>query len=143
MANEQQVQNQARELIRKTGHRITKPRLETLIALLSTPQALTHRELRALMPDMDRVSLYRSLEWLIEQNLAFRIDTDGQHRYNADAHEHEDHEHPHFCCTDCGMTTCLDTDKPTNISVPGGFKVSEIKLLVKGLCKDCAPSQDD
>lgn len=132
------MESQARELIRETGHRVTRPRLETLSTLMLSDQALSHGDLRARMPDMDRVSLYRSLEWLVEHNLIFRIDTDGQHRYHADPHEHQGHQHPHFCCTACGLTTCLDEARPATIHVPRGFTITEIELLVKGLCRSCA-----
>ena len=132
------ILNQARELLSKTGKRVTKPRLETFAALVANNKAMSHGELRSLLPDMDRVSLYRSLEWLIEQNLACTIDTSGQHLYISNAHQKPAHHHPHFCCTKCGLSTCLSDSQLSNLEVPEGFKVSEIQLVIKGLCDSCA-----
>ena len=133
-----EVFQQARELISKTGNRVTKPRLDTLRTLLSTDKALSHRDLRALFPDMDRVSLYRSLEWLLQHQLIYRIETDGQQLYNANHQHHTHHHHPHFCCTKCGLSTCLSDTKEAEINVPSGFQITDIELVVKGLCNKCA-----
>ena len=130
----------ARELIRQTGHRVTKPRLETLSALLSNNKALSHGDLRTLFPNMDRVSLYRNLEWLLKHQLIYRIETNGQQLYNSNGHHMQSH-HPHFCCNSCGLSTCLTDTKKSNIIVPNGFKITEIELVVKGLCDACANPQ--
>ncbi len=141
MTTSDSIIEQARALIGATGHRVTKPRLDTLTVLLDRNSALSHGDLREIMPEMDRVSLYRTLEWLLEQNLAFRIDTDGHHRYSAHAEEKSHHQHPHFCCNNCGLTTCLsDVFKSAAIKIPSGFKITDVELLVKGLCKACVKS---
>lgn len=129
---------QARKLISQTGNRVTKPRLETLAALLSSNKALSHGDLRKLFPTMDRVSLYRSLEWLLDHQLVYRIETNGQHLYNANDQHHTHHHHPHFCCNKCGLSTCLSDPNETVINVPSGFKITEIELIVKGLCSNCS-----
>ena len=132
----EQPLTRARELIRATDGRATRPRLRTLAALLDSEQALSHGELRQRMPDLDRVSLYRSLEWLLEAGLAFRIDAAGQHRYGA-SHQEQDHHHPHFRCTGCGMTTCLSDVTNPIVRLPRGFRTTTVELLVTGLCTSC------
>jgi len=127
----------ARELIRATAGRATRPRLQTLAALLGSDRALGHADLRERLPDMDRVSRYRSLEWLLEQGLAFRIDDAGHPRYGA-SHQEQDHQHPHFRCTACGMTTCLSDVASPAVRLPRGFRTTEVEMLVKGRCRACA-----
>ena len=131
-------QEQARTLIRSQGERVTKPRIQTLSRLLEHSQALTHGELRQLMPDLNRVSLYRSLEWLIEQKLVLRIDVDGHHRYAACRYDHQSNHSAHFHCMVCGRVQCLHNDLAPHVQLPPGFVVQRAELLVSGVCEKCA-----
>lgn len=135
--------DKAETLIRATGARVTRPRVEVLATLLAARRALTHHEVerqanRAL--GMDRVTIYRVLEWLITRELAHRISGDDRvWRFNAanDAHARR---HAHFKCNHCGEVICLDRGIAGRvIPLPSGFRSQEIELTVKGLCADCVP----
>jgi Fur family ferric uptake transcriptional regulator len=126
---------------RATGERITRPRVEVLAALLASDRALSHHEVekrvnRAL--GIDRVTVYRVLDWLSAHDLAHKIaGEDRVWRYNAAEHAHS-RSHAHFECERCGAVICLDEqgDKP-RIRVPRGFVSRNVALTVKGYCATC------
>jgi Fur family ferric uptake transcriptional regulator len=136
MAMESQ-ETAARRLIAAAGGRVTRPRVVALVALLETGRTVSHAELHRCLPTLDRVTLYRALDWLAEHRLAHRVsDADGIHRYGPSLSQ-DQHRHPHFQCMRCGFTTCLEKTKNASIRLPEGFSLDEVEILVKGLCKSC------
>ncbi len=130
----------ARRVISERGGRATQPRIATLTALIDLGRAVTHADLHARLPTVDRVSLYRALDWLAEHDLAYRLnDPDGIRRYGPSLAAPDHHTHPHFHCTQCGLTTCLDeASVPKTVTLPRGFRFQAVEMLVKGLCRTCA-----
>lgn len=135
--------DRAEEMVRRTGARVTRQRVEVLAKLLGARRALTHHEVERQVNcalGMDRVTIYRVLEWLTTQELAHRISGDDRlWRFNAatDAHARR---HAHFKCNHCGEVICLDRGIAGRaIPLPSGFRSQEIELTVKGLCADCVP----
>jgi len=125
-----------RSLIAAAGGRLTKPRISTLHALMEAGGAVSHADVHRRLPELDRVSLYRALDWLADHHLAHRLtDTDGVRRYGASLVG--DHRHPHFQCTSCGLTTCLEEAKAPAIRLPKGYRQAATDVLVKGLCRTC------
>lgn len=136
---------QAETLIRGTGARLTRPRVEVLAALLAAEQALSHHELEERIDrsfDIDRVTIYRVLDWLTAQGLAHRIAGDDRvRRFNAAGHAHEG-AHAHFQCERCGTVLCLDEFSAAPVvRLPRGFRPQHYELTVKGLCAGCGPAR--
>lgn len=135
----------AEEAVRTTGARMTRPRIIVLAVLLAAERALTHTEVEARLPrarDVDRVTIYRVLEWLTEQGLAHKIAGDDRvWRFNAAGHAHKG-PHAHFQCSDCGEVICLEeaSAKPS-VKLPAGYKQQQVELTIKGLCADCVPAK--
>jgi Fur family ferric uptake transcriptional regulator len=131
----------AERTIRAAGERLTAPRAAVLDALLAARQALTHHEIElALAPRLavDRVTVYRVLDWLVSLGLAHRIA--GEDRtWRFLATQGEGHAaHAHFMCSRCGRTVCLDeVAVPPAVKVPRGFEPSHVELNVKGVCAAC------
>lgn len=135
---------QAEALIRGTGARVTAPRIEVLAALLAAERALTHLELEQRIErgrGMDRVTIYRVLEWLTGQDLAHRIAGDDRTwRFNAAGHAH-DGDHAHFQCSACSTVFCLESYSPNPaLRLPRGFRPQQVELTVRGLCAKCTPA---
>ena len=133
----------AEEMIRTTGVRVTQPRVSVLAALLNAPRALTHHDVELRVKrsiKVDRVTVYRVLEWLVANQLAHRIAGDDRvWRFNAAAGEHSD-EHMHFQCNRCGRVTCLEEKAPApHVPLPAGFRSEHVEITVKGLCAQCPP----
>jgi Fur family ferric uptake transcriptional regulator len=126
--------------IRGTGARATPARIRVLQILRSAPAALTHHDIeRALGAlTLDRVTLYRVLDWLVEAGLAHKsTDARGVFRFSvAAAGEHQ--THMHFRCDFCGRVFCLDAPPPTPPHLPEGFSLSRMDLDLRGCCAGCA-----
>ena len=135
--------DRAEERVRRTGARVTRPRIEVLAALLAARHALTHHEIERQVnraAGMDRVTIYRVLEWLTIHELAHRISGDDRvWRFNA-AEEKHAQRHAHFKCNHCGEVICLVKAVTRSIRLPSGYRSQEIDLTVKGLCAGCVPA---
>jgi Fur family ferric uptake transcriptional regulator len=127
--------------IRALGARVTPARLAVLCLLEGAERALSHHDVGAALAgsDIDRVTLYRVLDWLVESGLAHRV-TDAQRvfRYSlaapgAPAHDH----HAHFRCEDCGKVFCLDDVQIAQPALPKGFSAKLVALSVTGQCAHC------
>jgi Fur family ferric uptake transcriptional regulator len=131
----------AEDLIRSTGERITSARIQILALLLAAPRALTHREIEDGLDSslaIDRVTVYRVLEWLTDQHLAHKISADDRvWRFNAVPVVH-DRQHAHFKCTVCGEVICLEDLAPDiRPRLPAGYAPQSLEVTIRGLCSAC------
>ena len=134
--------DEAARRIRALGQRITALRVAVLRALLRAGQPLSHQEIQQRVEDqealpIDRVSLYRNLEWLVQMGLAHRITADDRvWRFSA-RRDQEAPRHPHFHCTRCGQVFCLVDATVAIPAVPSGYEVKELEVVLNGLCPPC------
>lgn len=131
----------AEQSIRRTGAKLTRPRVQVLSVLLAAERALTHHEVEARLPRgsaVNRVTIYRVLEWLTANGLAHKIaGEDRVWRFNAAGHAHVA-PHAHFECSDCRQVLCLEpVATELTIELPAGFRRQTVELTVKGLCAGC------
>lgn len=138
------LRSAAQELIRGTGARVTNARIEILALLLKADNALSHAEIEARLPQaagIDRVTVYRVLDWLTGEGLAHKISGDDRvWRFNTAAAGQRAHNHAHFKCTCCQSVTCLDElGAGWTPALPAGFTPREVDVTIKGLCADCSP----
>ncbi|MBL0142826.1 MAG: transcriptional repressor [Betaproteobacteria bacterium] len=131
----------AQARIRLSGERLTAPRAAVLAVLLGSVTALTHHEveaaLRASLP-VDRVTVYRVLDWLVQLGLVHRIPGDDR-TWRFRANRGASHgPHAHFTCSHCGTTVCLEeVAMPPNVKLPRGFVREKVELTVQGRCAAC------
>ncbi|MEM9329544.1 MAG: transcriptional repressor, partial [Bacteroidota bacterium] len=52
--------------------------------------------------------------------------------------EHDGHNHIHFKCNTCGQVECLMDEAVPAVSVPEGYKVEMVNLIVDGVCAHCS-----
>jgi Fur family ferric uptake transcriptional regulator len=133
----------ASNLLATTGARQTRARREVLNALLTAGEALSHHEVERRLKrghDVDRVTLYRVLEWLTVNGLAHKFaGEDRVWRYSAAGHEHlPARGHAHFECSSCGKVICLEEARLPAISLPAGYRRRAVEVTVKGRCDACA-----
>jgi Fur family ferric uptake transcriptional regulator len=154
--------------LRDNALRVTDARIKVLAALLGARYAFSHQDVQDSLADMDRVTLYRTLDSLTDAGLAHKIAGDDRvFRYNAAVEHHEhgekghaQHQHGHFKCTRCARVFCIDnvdenllnTDKAASSeaslrqqlqtalqsTLGKGFQSHDIELTIKGWCADCA-----
>lgn len=130
--------SQALALLQSQGARSTVARVAVLDVLLATPRALTHQEIAEQTAEgLDRVTLYRTLDWLVEQGFAHRIEgQDRVWRFNSAARENN--AHAHFHCHACGRVFCLEQVMPAvAVSLPRGYRLDRADLNLHGLCPEC------
>lgn len=129
--------------VRQTGDRVTAARVRVLAALVKRGEALSHHELEEILASeaIDRVTLYRVLDWLVEQGLAHRISgADRAWRFIAADRRHGRHDtHAHFHCKGCGKVLCLESVKTgrTPTAMPRGYRAEGVEVTVIGVCASC------
>lgn len=150
--------------LRAKAVRITAARIKVLAALLGARCACSHQDMQESFAAIDRVTLYRALDCLIEAGLAHKIAGDDRvFRYSAgaehgeragpqqlppaDAGNSRQHQHGHFKCTRCARVFCLENAADSRLqaslqqlqaALGDGFQCHEIELTLKGWCADCA-----
>lgn len=131
------------ERIKSAQLRVTKPRIRILDILEAHAMPMAHNEILVHVPDMDRVTLYRVLDALVEGRLVHRVQgTDGTWRFCA--HEDDGRScpggHVHFLCETCGRMYCLTEHKIPHFDLPHDFVVSHKQMLILGTCHACHTS---
>ena len=122
--------------------RITDNRVSLLKIFSNSETALSAQDIENLMPEADRVTLYRTLKSFQEKGIIHKaIDGTDTPRYAmcvADCSEHSHHdEHVHFRCTVCQHTFCLNDIFVPQVDAPPGFRVSGTHMVVEGVCANC------
>lgn len=126
----------ARTRLREAGLEATENRVLALEAVLGAEAALTPPELMdRLRGSMNRVTLYRILDLLVEHGLIER-------HSGADRAYHycPGHGHGHFHCTRCGRMVCLRLPEGTlDLGMLGsaGGRVEAVELRLDGVCEKC------
>lgn len=136
----------AAELLSAAGQRPTPARCAVLAVLLDAERALTHLEVAerlAARLAVNRVTLYRILDWLVARQFAHKIaGEDRVWRFNAfPGGEGDAHRHAHFRCTRCGRVTCLESMSTAfALALPAGYRAQAVELNISGVCDGCAAS---
>jgi Fur family ferric uptake transcriptional regulator len=142
----------AQQRLRQLGARVTQPRVAILACLIDAAEPLTHQAVIDRLPadgEVDRVTVYRVLDWLVEQGVAQkRAGNDRVFRFTLVEHvaaRAEVHrQHSHFHCTRCDRTFCLaSAGKSVAPKVPSGFAVEHVELTVNGVCAECGKTRSD
>lgn len=125
--------------IRALGARVTPARVRVLQLLQASDRPLSHREIAARATDfpLDRVTLYRVLDWCVANGLARRfVDEARVARFSAGGAA--DHTcHAHFHCDVCGRVYCLERVAPAAPRLPRGFRRPLVEMNIRGRCAQC------
>lgn len=132
---------QARQALQAKG-RLTVPRQQVLALLLAAEHALSHAdlELAALANGylLDRVTLYRVLDYLVQQQIAHKIGGDDR-IWRFSASPGLGHGHAHFYCLACGQVFCVDAAiQPSVVNLAPGYQLATIDIMLRGHCARCA-----
>jgi Fur family ferric uptake transcriptional regulator len=132
------------ELLEKSGLGATSHRLKVLEIIGNNNSPLSAREIYNTLnrtDEINRVTVYRILERLVESGLIDRISSGGR-SFRYGLAPNENHEpHAHFYCTECGNLECLNPESlrldmdPIQRTFPG--KVRNVQIRLDGLCKTC------
>ncbi len=90
---------------------------------------------------INRVTVYRILDLLVDHGIVERLSTGGRASYFGLAPNTYHHPHPHFYCKSCGQMDCLNPDSlkveadPLRKTFPG--RIDKVEVRVDGICKTC------
>jgi Fur family ferric uptake transcriptional regulator len=128
-------------LLRRRGFRMT-PQREIILDAIGAGHGHTafdeiFARVQARSPAMNRATLYRTLEFLRQQQLIFSAEIGGQTVYEIA----RDEPHHHLVCVNCGTTEELPHEevKPffDQLERQHGFSVRTNHLALFGLCRSC------
>lgn len=138
----------ASQVLKESGGRITQPRLAVLRCLSQTSRPLSPREILEFIEsdeeskNTDQVTVYRILEALVELGLVHRVGPEGQ--YIGCTHLHcGEPFHVLARCESCERM--FEVDVPEEVFVPLrehlqlelGFQAKGHDFQLEGLCKNC------
>ena len=132
-----------KELLHNKKMKATPVRLDLLRVFTENKHALSHSELEKLMKETgDRVTVYRSINAFEEKGIIHKaIEEEGVARYAlchaSCTEEHHKDDHIHFNCEKCRKTYCWYDSKMPGISIPEGYKVTQQKIVLQGVCPNC------
>lgn len=90
---------------------------------------------------INRVTVYRILDLLVDSGLVERLSTGGRAFYYGLAPNDFHHPHPHFYCKRCGRMECLHPESiavnadPLWKTFPG--QIEKVEVRIDGVCKNC------
>jgi Fur family transcriptional regulator, ferric uptake regulator len=132
------------EYLKAAGLDSTPNRLRVLDALAGSQSALSAQDILKqvqAVQSMNKVTLYRILDLLVERGVAWRHSAgDRTFRYCLSPGE-EHRVHCHFFCRVCGGMQCLPLDRvPEDVlalehSLP--VRVEDVEIRLDGLCREC------
>jgi Fur family ferric uptake transcriptional regulator len=130
------------QILKKHGLRRTIAREAILQLLTRARRPLSHQDIlkhRKMLGSLDRVTVYRTLETLLEAGLLHRIQgTDGVWRFcRHESAEKCGGNHIHFLCSACNQMSCLPEQPLPWISAPEGATIHSKQLVVYGYCAAC------
>lgn len=126
---------------RKNELRITPQRTEvykTIVKSKDHPSAENIlKKVRRKIPNISHDTVYRTLSWLVDNDLIFQVGVvKGVARYDGNLQFHY-----HYVCTNCGMIGDIFPKNSSNLSIseitPENFKISDIRLEIRGTCTKC------
>ena len=132
-----------KEILESHKLRITACRKNVLQFFLNRKAALSQSDLENQFTQYDRVTLYRTLNSFLDSGIIHKIpNSQGAAAYGL-CHEtcspdHHDHNHIHFKCNQCGQIQCLDDKLVPEVTMPKGYMIEAVYMIVDGVCAKCA-----
>jgi len=131
---------EAKELLTRGGLAATAKRLLVVQALAEAARPVTPQELLEPLGDrMNRVTLYRILDLLVERRVATRHNA-GERAFRYCLHGGPA-GHAHFTCSRCGHTECLDSHVLdvglAELLARLPMRVDSAEIRFGGVCQEC------
>ncbi len=132
-----------KDILRSHDLRVTTCRLDVIEFFIKEKKTLSQSDLEQHFRHHDSVTLYRTLNTFFDSGIIHKIpNSTGVATYglchDTCTPDHHEHNHIHFKCKECGQVECLVDKAVPSISVPLGYKVEAVNLIVDGICAKCA-----
>ena len=119
-------------------------RVRVLEVIGGNPSPLSAQDIYATLgrtSAINRVTVYRILDALVEKGLVERLSGGGRSLLYGLAPNENHPAHPHFHCKSCGALQCLQAGslKVDLESIERSFagKIQSVEVRVDGICKNC------
>jgi Fur family ferric uptake transcriptional regulator len=126
-----------RDLLRRNNIVITKTRLLMIKDFLRSTIPLTRNNFyRNPNPELDRTTIFRTLELFLQKGVITRIpSTDGIKRYLL--RELTVAVESNFVCSHCKKIIPVRAVLPPEICLPAGYKGKKVRVTIEGICDSC------
>jgi len=133
-----------KEYLRERQLKATPIRIELLQLLSKSSSALPYSDIQNHLNKYDRVTLYRTINAMIDSGIVHKASTSGDEIFYAlcsaqCSKQCHKHEHIHFKCKQCGMVSCIHAEQSIQIAIPN-YQIEEVSVEVSGICKNCLPN---
>lgn len=136
------LETQARRMLKTANLYCTRCRVSILKVLIEAAKPLSQDQIARLSgkDHSDKVTIYRTLESLLQVGILHRVFVDKRAQHFELAHNCTERQcHPHFTCTSCGDTHCLtEVLLPMAKSPHRGYVIHRQQVSLEGLCPICA-----
>ncbi len=130
------------DLLKINGLRSTVPRQKLFTALKAADEPLSHKEIVNACADIDRVTIYRTIETFISIEVVKVVHIGWKKRYEL-TDLFSPHHH-HFRCTICHTLSHISDDVLENairiMSMEHDFVVTSHQFEIEGICSNCKNS---
>jgi len=90
---------------------------------------------------INRVTVYRVLNLLVENRLIERYSSGGRSFFYGVAPSENHPRHPHFYCRKCGQMNCLNPESlavdTLNLEKNFPGQIDKVEIRVDGICQNC------
>lgn len=130
-----------KELLRSRGLKATSGRIDLLMNLQGHKGAMPYSGIQKKLKSIDRVTLYRTIDSLINQGIIHQAYKENNDTYYAlcgsgcSTHQHN-HEHIHLKCIVCEAVTCHELHNKIEIPLTN-FDIHKVSINVEGICEGC------
>jgi Fur family ferric uptake transcriptional regulator len=97
--------------------------------------------------EINRVTVYRILDLLVEKGLVERLSGGGRSLFYGMAPNENHPAHPHFHCKSCGVLQCM---QPVSLNVDikdiqrsFAGEIRGVEVMVSGICRNCLRTEQD
>jgi Fur family ferric uptake transcriptional regulator len=132
------------EMIIDMGLDPTPNRVRVMEVIGNNPSPLRAQDIFTTLSrtaDINRVTVYRILDLLVERGLVERLSPGGRSLAYGMAPNQNHPAHPHFNCKNCGALHCLQPDSLkvdiTDIERSFAGEVRRVSVQVDGICRNC------
>jgi len=130
---------QLHESLKAHGHSVTQPRIQVFETLQQTDEPLTVVELSERLTDIDKVSVYRTVDTFERLGIIHRVWNGFKSK--VELSEPFSSHHHHFTCMKCGRTLSLKSEEleqtMRDFETTHGFILVKHSVELSGYCSDC------
>ncbi len=133
--------NFVKKLLSNRNLKATATRVELLQIIKNFESAIPYAKIQEQLKNTDRVTLYRTIQTLLDRGIIHKALTNKDETYYAlcgsnctvDTHAHD---HVHFKCSICQNVTCQHLNEEITITLPD-FTIDKMQILLSGICNKC------